>query len=120
MVLTSTFSDQVLREIRYIPFDSACLQSEIDDLASSLLYLSSFLVILVLDLVLHGLFPPFSGVDRSPFAFFQMGGEGGMGRAGRQGGAARDRFCVQDKKMPKVWAVFVKGFFQCFCQLDDC
>jgi hypothetical protein len=90
MVLTSTFSDQVLREIRYIPFDSACLQSEIDDLASSLLYLSSFLVILVLDLVLHGLFPPFSRVDRSPFAFFQKGGEGGMGRAGRQGGAARD------------------------------
>jgi hypothetical protein len=79
MVSTSTFSDQVLRGIRYIPFDSACLQFKVDDLAS-FLYLSFFWVILVLDLVLSGFFPPFSRVDRSSFAFFQKGGEEGVGR----------------------------------------
>jgi hypothetical protein len=81
IVSTSIFSDQVSREIRYIPFDSACLQSEVDDLAS-FLYLSSFSVILVLDLVLPSLFPPFSEIDRSPFAFFQKGGEGAWGGLG--------------------------------------
>jgi hypothetical protein len=60
-------------------------------------------VILVLNLVLPGLFPPFSGVDQSPFAFFQKGGEGGVGRARRREELHVTCFCMQQEDAQSLY-----------------
>jgi hypothetical protein len=113
MVSTSPFREQVLRKISYMTLDSTCLQSEVDVLAY-FLSLSSFLVLVVLDLVLHGLFPSIFcyGVDRSSFAFFQKGGQEGWGSFLR--GEELHVTCLRAGQTSKVL-----GFFHCMYASHD-